>query len=79
VSPVLVESISLVATVIAVAGVVLNNHRVRWCFALWLCSNAMSAAVHLDAHLWGMLARDSIFLLLAVHGWWAWGRIRPSR
>jgi nicotinamide riboside transporter PnuC len=79
VNPLLIETLSIMAMCIAVLGVVLNNHRRRECFILFLVSNSMCGIVHLDAHLWGMLARDSIFLLLAVHGWWAWGRIRPSR
>jgi nicotinamide riboside transporter PnuC len=73
-TPFFVETLSLVATCIAVAGVVLNNCKLRTCFAVWLVSNALSAVIHLDAHLWGLCARDSIFLLLAVHGWIRWGR-----
>ena len=73
-TPAVVETLSIVAMVIAVAGVVLNNHRVRACFLLFLVSNTLCGIVHLHAGLWGMLVRDSVFLLLAVHGWWKWGR-----
>jgi hypothetical protein len=37
-----VEIIGTAATVLAVAGVVLNNRRRRACFAVWLVSNALS-------------------------------------
>jgi nicotinamide riboside transporter PnuC len=73
-TPAVVETISFVATCIAVAGVVLNNYHMRWCFLLWLVSNAMSAAVHLDARLWSLFGRDCIFLVLAVHGWLKWSK-----
>jgi hypothetical protein len=76
-TPALVETLSLVAMAIAVVGVFLNNHRVRACFLLFLVSNSLCGAVHLHAHLWGLLARDTIFLLLAWHGWVVWGRRKP--
>jgi len=72
-----VESISLVATAIAVAGVWLNNSRLKACFVLWGVSNSLSMGLHLHAGLWSLAGRDCIFLVLAVHGWRAWGRSRP--
>ena len=68
----LIEATSIVAMCIAVAGVVLNNHRRREGFILFLLSNALCAAVHCHSHLSGMFARDSIFFALAIHGWWKW-------
>ena len=73
-TPALIEILSLTAMAIAVTGVVLNNHRLRICFVLFLVSNSLCAAVHIHSHLWGMFARDSIFFLLAIHGWWRWGK-----
>ena len=60
--------------IIAIAGVVLNNHRQRACFLLWLVSNAASAAVHAYTRTWPLFWRDMVFLALAVHGWWEWGK-----
>ena len=70
----MIELISLVAGILAIVGVVFNNHRMRVCFVVWLVSNAMSAGIHLNAHLWSMAGRDCVFLILAVQGWWIWGR-----
>lgn len=70
----LVETLGAVATTLAVAGVILNNHRLRFCFVLWIVSNAMSLAIHLDAGIWSLAARDGAFWLLAIHGLWRWGR-----
>jgi len=68
------EVIGWIVTVVAVGGVLLNNRRVRWCFVLWMASNAASAALHLSAGMTALTVRDVIFLLLAVQGWVLWGR-----
>jgi len=67
-----IEIISTVATIIAIAGVILNNHRRRECFLLWLGSNSLTLAVHLYAGLYAMSVRDAIFIYLAVDGWRRW-------
>ena len=75
-----VAIIGWLATVGAIGGVILNNYRLRWCFAVWFITNAISGGLHVRGYLGGdvamlsLSARDAIFLLLAVHGWWAWGR-----
>ena len=70
----MVEAWGAVATCIAIAGVVLNNCRVRWCFALWLISNALTAGLHLHAGMYSLAARDLVFLGLAVDGWFRWAK-----
>jgi nicotinamide riboside transporter PnuC len=74
VNPALIETLSGVATAIAIAGVVLNNNKVRWCFALWLVSNGLTMGIHVHSALWTLAYRDWVFVVLAVHGWWKWGR-----
>lgn len=63
----------LVATGLAVVGVLLNNAKIRWCFPVWFASNILCLVYHLRAGLWGMAARDVIFMGLAVAGWFQWG------
>lgn len=76
----LFELIGWLATVGAVAGVVLNNYRLRACFGVWLITNAISATLHIrgyalgDGAMLSLACRDLVFMLLALHGWWAWGR-----
>jgi nicotinamide riboside transporter PnuC len=60
------------ATVIAVAGVWMNNKRLRACFILWMFSNALSLGVHAAAGMWSMAVRDGAFFVLAIHGWRLW-------
>jgi len=78
------ELLGWLATTGAVVGVVANNHRLRWCFLVWLCTNAASCLLHVRGLLLGddamlaMAVRDGVFLLLAVHGWLMWGRKRVT-
>ena len=71
------ELIGTIATVLAIAGVLLNNHRLRVCFLVWMVSNALTLGLHLHAGLYSLAVRDAAFLLLAVHGWVKWGRKKP--
>ena len=70
----MIEIIGIISSVLAVIGVLANNRRLRWCFLVWMVSNAMSMAIHADAGIWSLAARDAVFLLLAVEGWIKWGK-----
>lgn len=70
----MLEILGTIGTVIAIAGVILNNYRMRACFIVWLVSNSMALAVHLIVGPWSFVARDLIFIGLAVHGWIVWKR-----
>ena len=58
----------------AVVGVILNNRRLRFCFILWIISNALSAAIHAEMYVWSLFVRDIIFFVLAIEGWIKWGK-----
>jgi len=66
------ELLGLVATVVAVGGVLMNNARLIWCFPLWLTSNGITFYLHVRGRMWSLAVRDAIFLLLAVAGWIQW-------
>ncbi len=72
--------IGWLATVGAIIGVLLNNCRLRTCFIVWFITNTISASLHVRGYLLGdsamlsLAVRDTIFMLLTAHGWWAWGR-----
>lgn len=57
-----IEIIGTIATMLAVAGVYLNNRRLRACFAVWLVSNALSLLIHLQAGIYSLCLRDAGFL-----------------
>ena len=67
------EAVSAAITVLAVAGVLLNNRRRRGCFVVWMFSNSASLVVHLAAGLYVLALRDALFFVLAVEGWRKWG------
>ena len=67
-----VEIFGFVAGIVAIAGVVLNNHRLVECFWLWMVSNAICAGIHLRAGLYSMAAKDIVFLVLAIDGLIRW-------
>ena len=62
------EIFGVIATALAIIGVVFNNFRCRECFVLWVVSNAITAVIHYRARIYSLLARDVIFLVLAVAG-----------
>ena len=70
----MLELVGIIATMIAVAGVWLNNHKLRACFYLWLVSNTLSAGIHLYLCCYSLFCRDVIFLVLALHGLRKWSR-----
>lgn len=68
----MMELFGSIATVLAIAGVVLNNRVNRRCFAIWFVSNAICAVLHIGVGLWSMVVRDAIFMVLCVDGWYRW-------
>ena len=70
----MIEIIGAISSVIAIAGVAANNRRIRWCFLLWVVSNTLSLAIHAHAGIWSLAARYALFLILAVEGWFKWGK-----
>ncbi len=74
----LAEAIGWTVTVIAVTGVILNNHRLRACFVLWLVSNSLSAGLHIHAGMTALAVRDAIFFILAIHGLICWSKKKST-
>ena len=68
----MIELIGTVVLITGVAGVLLNNRRLRICFIIWMFSNALSAGIHAYAGLWSLMVRDAVFFALAIEGWLKW-------
>lgn len=68
------EYLGIIATALAVTGVLLNNRMNRWGFALWVVSNLLCLRLHAVAGLISLAARDIIFTVLAVEGFFRWSR-----
>ena len=37
-------------------------------------SDVLTLAIHVHAGIWSLAARDGVFFLLAIQGWFLWGR-----
>ena len=70
----MIEPLGLIATILAVTGVILNNRKNRWGFALWIISNILCLRLHAVAELGSMMLRDIIFTVLAIEGFVRWSR-----
>ena len=66
------------ATVLAIAGVLLNNRMDRRCFIVWIVSNLICLYLHNSARRRGasgmvaMIVRDIVFTVLSAHGYMMW-------
>ena len=73
----MIETIGAIAGILAVAGVVFNNHKIWWCFPIWLVANSLSCYIHVHEEIYSVAGRDAIFFLLGIHGLWKW-KIQPA-
>ena len=64
--------VELIATAVALAGCWLNNHRLRAGFMVWILSNVICGVLHWRGEMMGLVIRDALFSLLAVHGFYKW-------
>lgn len=68
------EIVGIIATILAVGGVVLNNRKMAACFYLWIISNILSAYIHWSSNTNSLMVRDLIFLVLAIEGISRWSQ-----
>jgi nicotinamide riboside transporter PnuC len=73
----MIELIGTITTMLAVAGVLLNNRHKIQCFYVWIVSNLLSAMIHWHTATYSLMARDLIFLALAIEGIHLWRSKRP--
>jgi nicotinamide riboside transporter PnuC len=73
-TPVMIEWIGSICTLIAVSGVVLNNYKLRLCFIFWLCSNLATGLIHIYLGIYSLAVRDFVFFVLAIHGFYVWSK-----
>ena len=68
----MIEIFGILATILAIVGVVFNNRKLTICFYFWIVSNAITAAIHFDAGIYRLLIRDLVFFVLAIEGLFRW-------
>ena len=42
-------------------------------------SDVLTLAIHVNAGIWSLAARDGVFFLLAIQGWFMWRRKLPHQ
>ncbi|MHB8110527.1 MAG: nicotinamide mononucleotide transporter [Syntrophorhabdaceae bacterium] len=57
-----------------IVGVLLNNYRRKECFIIWGIGNITWAVVDWRYGLYSQSVLMGIYFLLAIHGWYKWGR-----
>jgi nicotinamide riboside transporter PnuC len=72
----MLEFLGVIVTVIAVAGVILNNRHNKLCFIVWFFSNALSLVIHATLMCWSLTLRDAIFIYLAYDGYIKWSKLQ---
>jgi len=60
--------------VVSLIGTIANIHRRRWCFLLWMFTNATWAAYDYAIGAHGQAALQFAYFWLAVWGWFRWGK-----
>lgn len=64
---------------VALAGTAMNVRRSRWCWPVWMASNAASAAYLASGGFWTQAGLQVVFLAVGVWGWITWTRAERSR
>jgi len=72
VSSVAIESLMWLVTVAAVIGTIANVRRRRWCFAVWIFTNAAWAWYDIYKIAYPQAALQAIYLCLSVWGLCSW-------
>jgi nicotinamide riboside transporter PnuC len=65
-------TITIILTILALLGVVLNIKKNIWCFYIWLVTNASWAVIDFHKGIPAQGVLFSIYALLAVYGIYEW-------
>ncbi len=63
---------TIIITIASIIGTVANIYRKRWCFAVWLCTNAFWFAYDAYHGLWSQALLFAVYFGLSVHGLVKW-------
>lgn len=66
---------SWILAVVSLVGVVLNIHKRRSGFAVWMGTNAAWAVIDWRAGLYAQSALFAVYFVLAIWGYWKWRSI----
>ncbi len=61
-----------IVTVSSLVGTVANIYKLRWCFAVWVFTNAAWALYDIHKIAYPQAALQAVYFGLAIWGLWAW-------
>lgn len=64
---------------LALLGVHLNGDKIRWCWPLWMMTNATTCLHLVLCRDWPLAAKQAAFFCMSVRGWYRWERDRIRR
>lgn len=67
------------ATIIALAGTILNCKQIRACFYLWTITNIMWFGWDFYCCLWSRCVLDAVQFALAIYGIYEWKKLEQKR
>lgn len=65
---------SWIATIIALAGTILNCKKIKWCFWLWTLTNVMWLIYDIKNGTYSRAVLDFVQLVLAIYGIKEWSK-----
>lgn len=60
-------------TVASIIGTIANIYKMPWCFAVWLCTNAIWMVYNTEKKLYAQAGLFAVYVGLAVWGIYEWG------
>lgn len=61
-----------VATILSLIGIILNSYMIIWCWAVWMCANALWIYWSVKKKEWSQTLLWSIFFVTNFYGWYQW-------
>lgn len=69
-----IQILATVAAVVALVGAIINLYKDkpwwRWCFRLWLLSNAAAVFINMERGVWAYVVEHLIYMAIVIIGIW---------
>ena len=69
------KTIAWVATILSLAGTILNAYVIIWCWSIWMVANALWAYWSIKKKEWSQTILWTIFFFTNIYGWYQWSLI----
>lgn len=66
------DLLSWIIAIFSLAGVILNTHKNKWCFVIWIFTNGFWCVFDLCKGLYSQSLLFFIYFCLAIYGFFKW-------